>query len=84
MSGNEIMNCYWERQTEMYESMNDKDLKYTYRHWFADEGFDIEELDKVERDEMIWDLIEDEKRYKKDWEYAETNEEKEEIINELF
>ena len=84
MEGDEIMDYYWENTTNHYKSLNNKDLSRVYRHWFANEGYSLEELESVERDEMIWDLIEDEKRYKKNYQYVENDEDKEEIIDELF
>ena len=84
MEGNQIMDYYWETQTNHYNSMNNKELKRVYLHWFGNEGYSIEELEGVDRDEMIWDLIEDEKRYKKGYENADTKEDKEEVIDELF
>ena len=84
MEGDEIMDYYWENTTNHYKSLNNKELSRVYRHWFANEGYSLEELESVERDEMIWDLIEDEKRYKKGYENTETKEDKEEVIDELF
>ncbi|QDP59001.1 MAG: hypothetical protein GOVbin1678_43 [Prokaryotic dsDNA virus sp.] len=55
-----------EKGMEKYENelneYTDKELKNYYISWF--EGFyDIEELEKVKRNEMIFDLLEDKRRY---------------------
>ena len=55
-----------EKGMEKYENelneLTDEELKSDYISWFGGE-YDIEELEKVKRDEMIFDMLEDKRRY---------------------
>ena len=57
-----------EKGMEKYENelneYTDKELKNYYIGWFCYD-YPIEELEKVERDEMIFDMLEDKRRYVK-------------------
>mgnify|MGYP003150670585 CR=1 FL=1 len=57
-----------EKGMEKYENelneLTDKELKNDYIGWFCYD-YPIEELEKVERDEMIFDMLEDKRRYVK-------------------
>ena len=68
---------YMDKYEKELEKLNDEELKSDYIGWFHWE-YDPEELEKVERDEMIWDLTEDKRRYLKDYE----REELEDYIND--
>ena len=52
------------------EELNNKDLKNDYISWFQWD-YDIKELEKVERDEMIWDMTQDKRTYLKEYEIKE-------------
>jgi len=66
---------YMDKYEKELEKLTDKELKNDYIGWFQWE-YTIEELEKVGRVEMIWDMMEDKRRYLKDYE----NEELEEYI----
>ena len=68
---------YMDKYEKELEKLNDEELKSDYIGWFHWE-YDIEELEAVERDEMIWDMTEDKRRYLKDYE----REELEDYIND--
>ena len=55
-----------EKGMEKYENelneLTDKELKNDYIGWFCYD-YPIEELEKVKRDEMIFDMVEDKRRY---------------------
>jgi|TARA_R100000482_G_C5124815_1_gene148005 hypothetical protein len=57
-----------EKGMEKYENelneLTDEELKNDYIGWFCYD-YPIEELEKVERDEMIFDMLEDKRRYVK-------------------
>ena len=57
-----------EKGMEKYENelneLTDEELKNDYISWFEGE-YDIEELEKVKRDEMIFDMLGDKRRYVK-------------------
>ena len=57
-----------EKGMEKYENelneLTDEELKNDYIGWFC-YNYPIEELEKVERDEMIFDMLEDKRRYVK-------------------
>ena len=57
-----------EKGMEKYENelneLTDEELKNDYIGWFCYD-YSIEELEKVKRDEMIFDLLEDKRRYVK-------------------
>ena len=61
MDGDDIMDYYFKKQTKMYQSMSDKELKNDYISWFGEE-YDVKELENVDKDTMIYELIEDEKK----------------------
>ena len=55
-----------EKGMEKYENelneLTDEELKNDYISWFCYD-YTIEELEKVKRNEMIFDLLEDKRRY---------------------
>lgn len=55
-----------EKGMEKYENeltkLTDEELKNDYIGWFCYD-YTIEELERVERDEMIFDMLEDKRRY---------------------
>ena len=57
-----------EKGMEKYENelneLTDEELKNDYIGWFCYD-YSVEELEKVERDEMIFDMLEDKRRYVK-------------------
>ena len=65
-----LIEKYIEKYKKELEGLNDKDLKNDYISWFQWD-YDIKELEKVERDEMIWDMTQDKKTYLKEYEIEE-------------
>ena len=65
-----LIEKYMDKYEKELRELTDKELKNDYIEWFHWE-YDIEELEKVERDEMIWDMTEDKRRYLKDYEREE-------------
>tara|TARA_R100000700_G_scaffold40774_1_gene57602 strand:- start:385 stop:627 length:243 start_codon:yes stop_codon:yes gene_type:complete len=61
---------YLDKYVKELEELSDKELKSDYIGWFHWE-YDIEELEAVERDEMLHDLTEDKRRYLKDYKIEE-------------
>jgi len=72
-----LVDKYMDKYEKELGELTNKELKNDYIGWFQWE-YTIEELEKVERDEMIWDMTEDKIRYLKDY----ADEELEEYINE--
>ena len=62
-----VVNMFGEKELE---ELTDTELKNDYVGWFCYD-YTIEELEKVARDEMIWDMTEDKRRYLKDYEREE-------------
>ena len=73
----ELLKKYMEQYENDLKELTDKELKNDYIGWFCYD-YPIEELEKVERDEMIWDMVEDKRRYAK---YYSEEELKDEIKN---
>jgi len=73
----ELLEKYMKQYENDLKELTDKELKNDYIGWFCYD-YPIEELEKVERDEMIWDMVEDKKRYAK---YYSEEELKDEIKN---
>tara|TARA_Y100000401_G_scaffold44572_1_gene34090 strand:+ start:274 stop:501 length:228 start_codon:yes stop_codon:yes gene_type:complete len=73
----ELLEKYMKQYENDLKELTDKELKNDYIGWFCYD-YSIEELEKVERDEMIWDMVEDKKRYAK---YYSEEELKDEIKN---
>ena len=65
-----LIEKYIEKYKKELEKLNDKDLKNDYISWFQWD-YDIKELEKVERDEMIWDMTQDKRTYLKEYEIEE-------------
>jgi len=64
---------YLDKYEKELRKLTDKELKNDYIGWFQWE-YTIEELEKVERDEMLWDMTEDKRSYLKDYEDKELEE----------
>ena len=60
----ELLEKYMKQYENDLKELTDKELKNDYIGWFCYD-YSIEELEKVERDEMIWDMVEDKRRYAK-------------------
>jgi|TARA_R100000084_G_C4579848_1_gene113288 hypothetical protein len=73
----ELLEKYMKQYENDLKELTDKELKNDYIGWFCYD-YSIEELEKVERDEMIWDMVEDKRRYAK---YYSEEELKDEIKN---
>lgn len=61
---------YLEKYEKELNNLNNKDLQNDYIGWFCND-YEIEELEKVERVEMIYDLVEDKRTYLKGYEIEE-------------
>ena len=64
---------YMEKYEKALKELTDTELKNDYIGWFCYD-YTIEELEKVEKNEMIWDMIEDKKRYLKSYDIEELEE----------
>ena len=73
----ELLEKYMKQYENDLKELTDKELKNDYIGWFCYD-YTIEELEKVKRDEMIWDMVEDKRRYAK---YYSEEELKDEIKN---
>tara|TARA_R100001594_G_scaffold128824_2_gene167255 strand:- start:313 stop:540 length:228 start_codon:yes stop_codon:yes gene_type:complete len=73
----ELLEKYMKQYENDLKELTDKELKWDYIDWFSGE-YSTEELEKVKRDEMIWDMVEDKRRYAK---YYSEEELKDEIKN---
>ena len=60
----ELLEKYMKQYENDLKELTDKELKNDYIGWFCYD-YPIEELEKVERDEMIFDMLEDKRRYVK-------------------
>ncbi len=58
---------YIKKYKKELEELNNKELKNDFIGWFCYD-YPIEELEKVERNEMIFDMVEDKKTYLKEYE----------------
>jgi uncharacterized radical SAM superfamily protein len=58
----ELLEKYMKQYENDLKELSNKNLKWDYINWFQEE-YSIEELEKVKRDEMIWDMVEDKRRY---------------------
>ena len=58
---------YIKKYKKELEELNNKELKNDFIGWFCYD-YCIEELEKVERNEMIFDMVEDKKNYLKEYE----------------
>lgn len=61
---------YIEKYEKELKELSFKELKNDYIGWFCYD-YTIKELEKVKREEMIWDMVEDKKRYLKEYEIEE-------------
>ena len=76
MEREELEKAYINKYEKELKELTNKELKNDYIGWFCYD-YTIEELEKVKRDEMIWDMVEDKKTYLKEYE----SEELEDYIN---
>jgi hypothetical protein len=60
----ELLEKYMKQYENDLKELSVKELKWDYIDWFSGE-YSTEELEKVKRDEMIWDMVEDKRRYAK-------------------
>tara|TARA_B100000424_G_scaffold268755_1_gene264189 strand:+ start:1685 stop:1924 length:240 start_codon:yes stop_codon:yes gene_type:complete len=65
-----LIEKYMEKYKKELEGLNDKELKNDYIGWFCYD-YKIEELEKVKRNEMIHDMMEDKRTYLKGYEIEE-------------
>ena len=65
-----LVDKYIAKYEKELRELTDKELKNNYIGWFCND-YKIEELEKVERNEMIYDMIEDKKTYLKGYEIEE-------------
>ena len=65
-----LIEKYIKKYKKELEELNDKDLKNDYISWFQWD-YDIKEVEKVKRDEMIWDMTQDKRTYLKEYEIEE-------------
>ena len=83
--GKEYTNEWYEKHEELLDKymvqykkdlieLSDKELKNDYIGWF-NWDYKVEELEKVDRKEMIWDMTEDKRRYAKDYSHEELEDE---------
>jgi len=61
---------YIEKYEKELRELTDEELRNDYIGWFCYD-YTIEELEKVEKNEMIWDMKQDKKRYLKEYEIEE-------------
>ncbi len=65
-----LIEKYLEKYEKELNYLNDKELKNDYIGWFCYD-YKIEELEKVERIEMIHNLVNDKRTYLKEYETEE-------------
>ena len=53
----ELLEKYMKQYENDLKELSNKNLKWDYINWFQEE-YSIEELEKVKRDEMIWNMVE--------------------------
>ena len=58
----ELLEKYMKQYENDLKELSNKNLKWDYINWFQEE-YSIKELEKVKKDEMIWDMVEDKRRY---------------------
>jgi hypothetical protein len=62
-----LIEKYLYKYEKELQELTDTELKNDYIGWFCYD-YPIEELEKVKRNEMIFDLVEDKKTYLKEYE----------------